>query len=169
MSLQFISPDVNIDFVGKRYFFVAVSTAINLAAIFLLIFVGLNYGVDFAGGSIVQVKFSQATDGNHVRAALAPLGLGDITVQDFGNVGHDYLIRFAKVHHIPNLGSALSDTLKKAGYQAKVQRVETVGAKVGSDLRTRRDRSAGLRHDPDGPLYRVPLPARRAGASARVR
>jgi preprotein translocase subunit SecF len=137
MPLQFIPPDVNIDFVGKRYFFVAVSTAINLAAIFLLIFVGLNYGVDFAGGSIVQVNFSQATDGSHVRAALAPLGLDDITVQDFGNVGHDYLIRFAKVHHIPNLGGALSDTLKKAGYEAKVQRVETVGAKVGSDLRAR--------------------------------
>ena len=72
MSLQFIRPDVNIDFVGKRYFFVALSSVINIASIVLLIFVGLNYGVDFAGGSIVQVNFSQATDGNHVRAALAP-------------------------------------------------------------------------------------------------
>ncbi len=136
MSLQFIPPDVNIDFVGKRYFFVAASTVINIAAILLLVLVGLNYGVDFAGGSIVQVRFSQATDSNHIRGALAPLGLGDITVQDFGNVGHEYLIRFAKVHDIPNLGRALGETLDKAGYQAQVMRVETVGAKVGRDLRT---------------------------------
>jgi preprotein translocase subunit SecF len=136
MPLQFIAPDVNIDFVGKRYFFVTVSTAINIAALLLLIFVGLNYGVDFAGGSIVQVNFKQTTDSNRIRAALAPLGLGDVTVQDFGNVGHDYLIRFAKVRNIPNLGHALATALDKGGYQAQVLRVETVGAKVGRDLRT---------------------------------
>ncbi len=136
MSFQLIPPDVNLDFVGKRYFFVALSTVINLAAIFLLIFVGLNYGVDFDGGSIVQVRFAETTDVSHIRGALAPLGLGDVTVQDFGNVGREYLIRFAQTRNIPNLGRTLGETLDKAGYHAQVVRVETVGAKVGRDLRT---------------------------------
>jgi preprotein translocase subunit SecF len=136
MSLQLIKPDVNIDFVGKRYFFVALSTAINLAAIFLLIFVGLNYGVDFAGGTIVQVRFSEAGSVSRIRDALAPLHLGDLTVQDFGKVGHEYLIRFAEGHNIRNLGRTIGDTLNRAGNHAEVERVETVGAKVGHDLRT---------------------------------
>ena len=135
MSLQFIKPDVNLDFVGKRYFFVALSTAINLAAIFLFIFVGLNYGVDFDGGTIVQVRFAESTNVSSIRSALAPLHLGDVTVQDFGKIGHQYLIRFAQDKNIPSLGAKISQTLKSAGYHAEVERVESVGAKVGSDLR----------------------------------
>ena len=56
MSFQIIPPDIDLDFVGKRYFFVALSSLINLAAIVLLITVGLNYGVDFVGGSVVQLN-----------------------------------------------------------------------------------------------------------------
>src|SRR5437773_5721293 len=100
MSLQFISPDINLDFVGKRTFFVLLSTAINIAAILLLVFKGLNYGVDFAGGSVVQVRFKQQTNGDRIRQALAPLNLGEITVQDFGKAGHEYLVRFEKINNI---------------------------------------------------------------------
>ena len=59
MSLQLIRPDINLDFVGKRYFFVALSTAINILAIVLLFTMGLNYGVDFVGGSVAQVEFTR--------------------------------------------------------------------------------------------------------------
>ena len=57
MSFQIIPPDIDLDFVGKRYFFVALSSVINIVAIVLLITVGLNYGVDFVGGSVVQLQF----------------------------------------------------------------------------------------------------------------
>jgi preprotein translocase subunit SecF len=137
MALQFIRPDINLDFVGKRKFFVLLSTAINLAAIILLFTVGLNYGVDFAGGSVVQVKFHQPTNGDKIRDALAPLGLGEISVQDFGQVGSDYLIRFEKVNNIGGLARRLEDALNKSygNKVAEVVRVETVGARVGADLR----------------------------------
>ncbi len=137
MSLQLIKPDINLDFVGKRYFFVAVSTAINIAAILLLIFVGLNYGVDFAGGSVVQVRFSKDTTGDVIRRSLAPLDLGEITVQDFGKAGREFLIRFEKVKNIAGLSRKLEGALNQAygSKVAEVVRVETVGAKVGKDLR----------------------------------
>ena len=80
MSLQLIRPDINLDFVGKRHFFVILSTAINIAAILLIIFKGLNYGVDFVGGSVVQVQFTNATTADTIRKSLAPLDLGEITV-----------------------------------------------------------------------------------------
>ncbi|HEY6419676.1 MAG TPA: protein translocase subunit SecF [Candidatus Binataceae bacterium] len=137
MSFQLIRPDINLDFVGKRYFFVALSTFINLAALVLLFTVGLNYGVDFAGGSVVQVEFVQPTNGDAIRAALQPLDLGEITVQDFGKVGQSFLLRFEQVKNIGSLGPKLEDALSKkypAG-DAKVVRVESVGAKVGKDLR----------------------------------
>jgi len=139
MSLQLIPPDINLDFVGKRYFFVALSTAINLAAIFLLVFVGLNYGVDFAGGSVVQLKLDQPASGEQIRQALAPLSLGEVTVQDFGaRAQNQYLVRFQKVRNIGSVGSRIEGVLNDAfagANKAHVLRVETVGAKVGHDLR----------------------------------
>ena len=139
MSLQLIRPDIDIDFVGKRYFFVMLSSAINLAAVVLLIFVGLNYGVDFVGGSVVQIRVKPATAGDQIRQALAPLGLGEIQVQDFGNVGHEYLLRFEKVNNIVGLSKKLEEALNKAygPNQAEVVRVESVGSKVSKDLRSK--------------------------------
>src|ERR1700751_4189329 len=105
MSFQLIPPDINVDFVGKRYFFVALSTIINLAAIVLLVTVGLNYGVDFVGGSVVQIKFDKPTSGEQIRRALSPLELGEITVQDFGAKGQNqFLARFEKVRNFGSLG-----------------------------------------------------------------
>lgn len=138
MSFQLIRPDIDLDFVGKRYFFIALSTLINVAAILLLVFVGLNYGVDFVGGSVVQLQFRQKTDSGAVRRALGPLDLGEITVQEFGAAAQNqYLVRFEKVNNIGSLGRKLSDALHQAygPGAAEVLRVETVGAKVGHDLR----------------------------------
>jgi preprotein translocase subunit SecF len=138
MSFQIIRPDIDLDFVGKRYFFVVLSSLINLAAIILLITVGLNYGVDFVGGSVVQLQFKTPTDGGHIRAALQPMGLGEVTVQDFGAAErHQYLVRFATIKNVGSLGKKLEAQLDKTygPGAAQVLRVESVGAKVGRDLR----------------------------------
>src|SRR6266851_3923436 len=139
MSLQLIPPDIDLDFVGKRYFFVAASTLINLAAIVCLIVVGFNYGVDFNGGSVVQLKFDHPTTGDQIRKALAPLDLGDVSVQDFGAAQlNQFLVRFEQVKNIGSIGSRIQGAINE-GYaganKAEVLRVETVGAKVGHDLR----------------------------------
>jgi preprotein translocase subunit SecF len=137
MSLQLISPDINLDFVGKRYFFVALSTAINILAIVLLLTKGLNYGVDFVGGTVAQIEFTQKTNGDAIRKALASLNLGEVTVQDFGKAGQSFLARFESFKNIGGVGVQIEGALEKAygPKVAKVVRVESVGAKVGSDLR----------------------------------
>jgi preprotein translocase subunit SecF len=137
MSLQLIRPDINLDFVGKRFFFVALSTAINLLAIVLLFTKGLNYGVDFVGGSVAQIEFTSRTNGDAIRKALEPLDLGEVTVQDFGKAGQSFLARFQAIKNIGGIGPSIEKALDKAygPGAAKVVRVESVGAKVGSDLR----------------------------------
>ncbi len=139
MGLQLIPPDINIDFVGKRYIFVAISTVINIVAIILLLTVGLNYGVDFAGGSVVQLKFDKPTTGDEIRRALGPMDLGEVSVQEFGAKDQNqFLVRFEKVKNIGSLGKQLENALNASYGQtnkAQVLRVETVGAKVGRDLR----------------------------------
>jgi preprotein translocase subunit SecF len=137
MSLQLIPPGINLDFVGKRYFFVALSTAINLLAIVLLLTKGLNYGVDFVGGTVAQIEFTQKTNGDAIRKALASLNLGEVTVQDFGKAGQSFLARFQSSKNIGGVGVQIEAALDKAygPGAAKVVRVESVGAKVGSDLR----------------------------------
>jgi preprotein translocase subunit SecF len=139
MGLQLIPPDIDIDFVGKRYFFIALSTIINIVAIVLLLVVGLNYGVDFAGGSVVQLKFDRPTNGEEIRKALSPMDLGEISVQEFGAKDQNqFLVRFEKVKNIGSLGKELENALNSSFGQsnkAQVLRVETVGAKVGRDLR----------------------------------
>ena len=132
MSLQFISPDINVDFVGKRYFFVVLSTLINIAAIVCLFTIGFNYGVDFKGGSVVQLKFDHPTTGDQIRHALAPLELGDVTVQDFGAQDQNqYLVRFEQVKNIGSIGTRIQGAVNEAyagANKAEVLRVETVGA-----------------------------------------
>jgi preprotein translocase subunit SecF len=139
MGLELIPPDINIDFVGKRYIFVAISTVINVVALILLLTVGLNYGVDFAGGSMVQLKFDKATNGDEIRKALTPMELGEVSVQDFGAKDQNqFLLRFEKVKNIGSLGKQLEAALSTSygdTNKAQVLRVETVGAKVGRDLR----------------------------------
>src|SRR5260370_5144806 len=137
MSLQLIRPDINLDFVGKRFFFVLLSTVINIAAIVLLFTRGLNYGVDFVGGSVAQIEFTTRTTGDDIRKALAPLDLGEVTVQDFGKAGQSFLVRFNSVKNVGGIGPKLETALTKSygANVAKVVRVESVGAKVGSDLR----------------------------------
>ena len=137
MALQLIPPDINFDFVGKRKFFVGMSVLINLASIILLFTVGLNYGVDFSGGSVVQIRLMQKASPDLIRNALMPLDLGEVSVQDFGTGGKEFLARFEKPKGIGSIGPRIEDALAKqfgAG-QAKVVRVETVGAKVSKDLK----------------------------------
>jgi preprotein translocase subunit SecF len=139
---------INIDFVGKRYFFVALSTLINLAALVCLFTIGFDYGVDFRGGSVLQVKFDHPTTAGQIREALAPLNFGDVTVQDFGNRDlNQYLLGFEQIRNIGSVGASIKNAVDESysgANKVEVLRVETVGAKVGSDLRRRGFLAVGL-------------------------
>jgi preprotein translocase subunit SecF len=117
---------------------VGVSLALVVASIALVVVRGLNYGTDFAGGSLVQVAFTQATTAGDVREALEQGKVAGAVVQDIGPEHTDFEIRVAKVAEgqaeaaSNNVRVALQGRFGEGSYE--VLRVDTVGPKVGRDL-----------------------------------
>ena len=137
--MQFVKPDVNIDFVGKRKIAFSVSLAMILISIAsLVIHGGPKYGIDFAGGTLVQVKFSEPVNLKNVKSGLAAIDLGKSSVQGFGDQSeNEYLIR---TDRSVMTSEGFSQTVQKAlesstGKGVTVRRVEMVGPQVGKDLR----------------------------------
>ena len=96
--MQFIKPGININFIGKRKIAFILSSFMILATIFLLVWRGgPNYGVDFSGGVLVQIKMAQKVSPSEIKEALKVVDLEDSIVQEFGEAGQsEYLIRIRK-------------------------------------------------------------------------
>jgi preprotein translocase subunit SecF len=103
----------------------------------------VNYGSDFAGGTLVQVKFSQPVSINDIRSAVESISAKDVTVQDFGTGrSNEFIVRMLESD--PELKQGLPQQVSKAlteRFKGKsdfeVLRVESVGPRVGKDLRQR--------------------------------
>src|SRR5713101_4273885 len=113
--MELIPYDINIDFVGKRLFFVVLSAAINLTSIVLMLTLGFNYGVDFAGGAVAEVRFHQPTAVTAIRQSLAGTQMEDLTIQDLGKDSRTFLLRFKQVgQEMGAIGSAVQAALTAA-------------------------------------------------------
>ncbi len=110
-----------------------------LATIIALIWRGgPNYGVDFTGGILIQIKLPEKKDPAEIKKALVPINLQDSIIQEFGEKGaNEYLIRVRKVDiELTGLSEKVHAALSSEfGKDIQIQRVEMVGPKVGKDLR----------------------------------
>jgi len=137
--MELIKPGTSIDFVRYSKWALVFSISLVLLGLASIWYRGgPNYGVDFVGGTVVQVKFTQPTSIADIRQALAAANIANITVQDFGQGGNEFLIRIpvteAGTEGLP--GQIQQGLAGKFGEQTfEVRRVETVGPKVGKDLR----------------------------------
>ena len=106
-----------------------------ILAVFFLATRGLNFGVDFTGGTIMEVSYPQAANLENIRKAVDNIGLKEATVQNFGS-SRDVLIRLpAKTDiSVANLSEHVKEALVSADPAAEVRRVEAVGAQVGAEL-----------------------------------
>ena len=137
--MELIKPGINIPFTKYRYIAVVLSSVVNLAVIIMLFVKGPILGVDFAGGTVVQLKFQQRASIEQVRSALGNLATTETVIQDFGDPGsNEYLLRLEKTSvELGSLSEQLRDALTKqfgAG-QFEIRRIESVGPKVGRELR----------------------------------
>jgi len=137
--MEFIKQGINIDFISKRKATFGLSIAMVIATIFLLVWRGgLNLGVDFSGGILIQVRLGEKQSPSNIKDALRPLKLQDSIIQEFGEEGEfEYLIRVRET--VVQL-TGLSEEVKRAliaqfGEGVEIRRVEMVGPKVGKDLR----------------------------------
>jgi preprotein translocase subunit SecF len=137
--MELIKPGTNIPFTKYRHIAVALSSLVNLAVLVLLFTRGPSMGVDFAGGTVVQLKFQQKVSIPEVRRALGPLGTGDTVIQDFGQEGsNEFLVRLEKTSvQLGTLGEEIRRGLSNQFGQGQfeIRRIESVGPKVGKELR----------------------------------
>lgn len=135
--MQLINPDIKIDFLGKRKIAMLFSGLLLLLSLGLLAGKGLNFGIDFTGGTLVEVKFKEAPSIADVRKALAPAGYEQAIIQEFGSP-EEVLIR-VRNKEATDSSTISTDILDALGTglgadNVEMRRVEFVGPQVGEEL-----------------------------------
>lgn len=125
----------NFDFMGKRRQAFFLSLALITGSLVSLATRGLNFGIDFTGGALVEVSYQEAVELDQVRSRLAAAGLGDAVAQYFGSA-RDVLIRVPQTQGKSNADAsdAIIAALREPGLPVEVRRAEYVGPQVGEDL-----------------------------------
>jgi preprotein translocase subunit SecF len=123
-----------INFMGIRYLAFSLTVLLTVASLASLAIKGLNFGLDFTGGTLIELSYEQPVALDQVRSQLAGSGFGDAVVQSFGATT-DVLVRMPGDD--PMLGERIASALRAgdAGSAITVKRVEFVGPAVGEELR----------------------------------
>jgi preprotein translocase subunit SecF len=133
--MEFFKIKRDIPFMSYGKYTTAISLVTFILAVFFLAVKGLNFGVDFTGGTVIEVHYAQPADLVKVRGQLAATGLPDALVQNFGS-SHDVLIQIPLKQNLA--GAKLSDQvmegLREQDAGVEMRRVEFVGPQVGRDL-----------------------------------
>ena len=133
--MEFFRIKRDIPFMRYALIFNVISLVTFLIAVGSLAFRGLNLGVDFTGGTVMEVAYAQAADLGRIRESLARLGFTDASVQNFGT-SRDVLIRLPVKQGVSSakLSEQVAQELRKDNPRLEVRRVEFVGPQVGREL-----------------------------------
>jgi preprotein translocase subunit SecF len=136
--LKILSSKTEFEFMGRRRLAVTVSLIVILVSIVSLAVRGLNFGIDFTGGLLLEVGYEQAADLDAIRSQLASSGYEEAQVQNFGSA-NDVLIRILPREDADTtkLGEQILALLQASGSQVELRRVEFVGPQVGEELTER--------------------------------
>lgn len=132
--MEFIKPGTHFDFVGKMKIAVGISVALIIISILSIIWHGgLNFGIDFAGGTIIQVKFTKTAPADVLRKSFQGINIQDAIIQE---IGQDEVIVRTNQPMTKELqtkvGEALTGQFGAGNFD--IRRIEFVGPKVGKDL-----------------------------------
>ena len=125
----------NINFVSQFKKANIISIILFILSIILVFFKGLNYGIDFKGGTLIELRTEKSIKASSIRDTLSSMNLGDVNVKKFGKDG-DYLIKVEQKESnnnklIPEIKKKLTDNLNA---EIDFRRVENVGPKVSAEL-----------------------------------
>ena len=124
------------NFVSKFKIANLISIFLTIVSLILISLKGLNYGIDFKGGTLIELRVeSDKVTISEVRSAFSNLNLGDLNVKEFGKKG-DYLIKFEKKQFNDNINikSIKDNVVNKLGVDTNFRRIENVGPKVSAEL-----------------------------------
>ena len=125
----------NINFSSKFKIANILSIAVFISSVLFILFKGLNYGIDFKGGTLIELRTNVSAEASNIRSILNDMNLGDVNVKKFGKDG-DYLIKVEQKNSndnkmIPQIKQNLSKNLNT---EINFRRVENVGPKVSAEL-----------------------------------
>ena len=135
--MEFFKIRKDIPFMKNALIFNAISLATFLLAVFFLFSRGLHLSVEFTGGTVMEVSYSQPADLNQVRGVVSSLGYTDVQVQNFGTA-RDVMIRLPAQKGVSSAQQSdkLMEALKAQNAEATMRRTEFVGPQVGEELAT---------------------------------
>ena len=113
-----------------------VSLILVIGSLFLIFFKGLNFGIDFKGGTLIELRVNSNNIGiSDIRSSFSNMNLGDINVKEFGKKG-DYLIKFEKktFDDVNNIKTIKTNVTNKLQTEVNFRRIENVGPKVSEEL-----------------------------------
>ncbi|MBI3570613.1 MAG: protein translocase subunit SecF [Gammaproteobacteria bacterium] len=133
--MEFFKIKKDIPFMRYALVFNVISAVTFILAVLFLITKGLNFGVDFTGGTVMEISYSQPADIPKIRDSLAKLGFQDVAVQNFGTA-RDVLIRLPLKEGVSSakLSETVMQSLRQADPTVELRRVEFVGPQVGREL-----------------------------------
>ena len=132
--LQPVPYNTKINFVGFRFITFAVALLVTLISMGGFFLKGLNYGIDFRGGYVLEVRMPEKPNLGELRDKLALLELGDVSLQEFGT-SHDLLVRVERQEGTEAVQTQAIEKIKQTlGTKVDYRRIETVGPKVGGEL-----------------------------------
>lgn len=133
---KWVTKDTTIDFMKARKFTYALSALMVILSVACIAVKGFNYGIDFSGGILMELKANQVIDVEHVRKELNTVDLEDINIQTIGEIGNEIMIRAqAKNMDEKEQMAAVNEIKKVLGSEYEYRRVELVGPQVGSELK----------------------------------
>tara|TARA_B100000780_G_C21091161_1_gene439755 strand:+ start:688 stop:1638 length:951 start_codon:yes stop_codon:yes gene_type:complete len=134
--MQILDKKTDFNFMSKRKVAAVFSILLLLSSITSLVMQGLNFGIDFTGGTMIELSYKEEAKLGSIRSTLEKNGYGDAIVQNFGSI-HDVLIRLPilETENMAELSNKIVATLQ-SGHESKidVRRVEFVGPQVGEEL-----------------------------------
>lgn len=135
--LRLVPEKTNIQFMKGRFAGLAVSAVLSIASIILFFYPGLNYGIDFKGGILIEARMQQAADFPGLRNLLGGMDLGEVALQEFGSP-RDVLIRLERQGDDDAAQSAAAQRVRTELTTAypgtDIRRVEVVGGKISAEL-----------------------------------
>jgi preprotein translocase subunit SecF len=133
--MEFFHKVTRFRFMERRKLWYAFSAAIMISSVVLVAVRGLNFGIDFTGGIVIEAGYSGPADLERTRAALAQAGLGAAQVQTFGTAS-DVLVRLppAEGKQAQDITQRASEAIRSVDAAAEILRVEAIGPQVGKEL-----------------------------------